>query len=74
MDKMYFNAVAPLVKNMEAWKAFLVLLEHQKSLVLKQLIGKPNAEEALRLSAEYSMLERLSRQQDIIINAEKMDV
>lgn len=71
MNDKFFMRVAPLVKNMEAWNAFVALIEHEIDKSLSKLRGKPNSEEALRISAEYSLLNRLLDRQKLILDAEK---
>lgn len=71
MDRRFLQEISPLIKNTEAWKALLLILEHQKINTVKKLIGKPGPEELLRISGEYEALAKLERFQEIALQAEK---
>jgi hypothetical protein len=71
MDKRFCNDAAPLVKNMAAWNALMMIINHLKEKTANKLAGKPTTEELLRLSGEYNMLLLLEKQQDNILFAEK---
>ena len=65
------NKIAPLIKNMEAWNAFLLLLQHEEAKLLLAMVRKPNTEELWRIAGKCELLQQLKRTQEKLIALEK---
>lgn len=55
------NKVAALIKDSNAWDAFIALLDHHQYKIVKGLEGKVDTEELIRINAEYRLIERLRK-------------
>ena len=71
IDKKVWKAIAPLISNMTAWNAFLALIDHEKEKITHKLKITVPTEELIRLNAEYTLLEKLTRTRETLINIEK---
>jgi hypothetical protein len=73
MRKENIPKVAPLIRDHIVWQAFLALIEFEKKKCVDKLEGKLSQEDLVRLNAEYSLLNRLSRARDVWLNVEIED-
>ena len=71
MNKQFINDIAPIIKDMRVWNAFVILINHQLDKTVAELEGKHSSDDLIRISAKYSLLQQLLKQQEIILNAEK---
>lgn len=63
--------LAPLVKNAEAWEAFMFLLEHEEAKLMLALLGKPVVDELIRISGKFEFIKHLKNARQIFLDMEK---
>lgn len=75
LTRQDLNRIAPLIRNLEAWDAFLYLLKHEEAKVLLGLLTAkryPNAvEEMHRLSGKIELIQDLKQAKDRLTALEK---
>jgi hypothetical protein len=71
MNKKFFNDVAPIIKNMQNWQAFIAIIDHQKEKLVKELETPQSSEDLIRANAKYMLLNHLTKLRDNVIDAEK---
>lgn len=65
------NRVAPLIKNLEAWNAFMVLLDHEEAKLMLELLRKPIAEDLYRLSGRMELINNLRKAKERLLAIEQ---
>jgi hypothetical protein len=55
------NKVAALIKDINAWNAFIALLDHHQYKCIRKLDSIADTEELIRINAEYRLIERLRK-------------
>lgn len=71
MDPKDLNKIAPLIKDANAWNAFLIILDHQEAKALKKLEAICIAEELIRINAEVRLINQLRKARDNWLEMEK---
>lgn len=71
MDPKDLSKIAPLIKDANAWNAFLAVLDHQEAKSLKRLEAICVAEELIRINAEVRLIHQLRKVRDNWLAIEK---
>ena len=73
LSKAQIRKLLPLVNDLQAWEAFLLLLDHYEAKVAMCLLGKPIPEELIRLSGKFELIQQLRGIRHYVINELKKD-
>lgn len=71
-DKTDLNKLAPLVRDYNAWTAFLHLLDKQEAIVIAKLVGKCDSDELIRINAVYQFIQELRKTRDRTKDIERL--
>lgn len=71
MDEKLINQLAPLIKDMRAWNAFITLMNYHEDKTLKVFRGSVTAEEALKVAAVFKFIQELKGQQKLWLDIQK---
>ena len=65
------NKLAALIKDFNAWEAFVALIDHHQAKILKKLEAINSSDELIRINAEYRLLEELRKARERWLDIEK---
>ena len=71
VDKSILQAIAPVIKNKEAWDAFIAILDYEESKLCHKLRGEPTTDQLHRLAGASNLLHALRSLRDNMLAAEK---
>lgn len=71
MNKQYFAAISPIMKDSRNHEAFLAIIEFEKDKIIHALETPKTVDELVVLHSKYLLLHHLSRLRDVVLEAEK---
>lgn len=71
-DHKDLASISPLVKDSNAWNAFIYLLEHERDVINNKLNTPVDPEELIRINGVCRFIEQLKKTRETALRAEKM--
>ncbi len=71
MDRKYLSSIAIIIKDKFTWDAFLAILAYEEGKIVAKLKGPKQAEELIRINAEYNLIQHMKNLRDNATNAEQ---
>lgn len=71
MQPKELNKIASLVKDSQAWNAFIYLLDDEEKKVVVRLMGKPSEYDLISIAAQYNLIQNLRRARENALVMEK---
>lgn len=65
------NKIAPLIKNLDAWNALMVLLDHEEAKLMLNLLRKPIVEDLYRISGRMELINSLRTAREKLLAEEQ---
>lgn len=70
-NNKFLNSLSALVKDANAWYAFIALLENEHSIIIDKLNTPVDPEELIRINGVCRFIEHLKKTRDTALNLEK---